>query len=105
MREAGDESLADGPVEVVVQLRPAAAAAALRAGADTSPEAQALLAAAEAEGIALSPVHPEADDAASASYYRFEARDLKEARRIVEALLATEAVETAYPKPRAYPPG
>ena len=104
MREAGDESLADGPVEVIVQVRPAAAAA-LRADVEESVEARALLAAAEAAGVSLLPVHPDAHDAASASYFHFEARDIVDARRIVEALLATEAVEAAYPKPRAYPPG
>ena len=102
--EAGAAPPADEPVEVIVQVREDVARA-LRDDGAPSPEAEALLAAAEAAGVLLAPVHVADSDDPSASYFRFEARDLDDARRVVEALGATEAVEAAYPKPRAYPPG
>jgi len=102
MSGAGEAHSNEEPVEVIVQVR-ADVADALRGDALSSREARDLLAAAEEAGVTLTPVHPEADDAVSASYYRFDARDLDDAA-LVETLLATNAVEAAYPKPRAVCP-
>ncbi len=80
MSGAGEAHSNEEPVEVIVQVR-ADVADALRGDALSSREARDLLAAAEEAGVTLTPVHPEADDAVSASYYRFDARDLDDAAR------------------------
>jgi hypothetical protein len=101
--DAGETPSAADPVDVIVVVRPEVGRA-LRDDSGSSPEAQALLAAAEEVAVVLAPADSGADDDSSASYYRFEARDEADARRVVEALRATDAVVAAYRKPPATPP-
>jgi hypothetical protein len=100
-----DEAAVSGEAstEVIVQLRPDVARA-LRGQAPASAESRAIVAVLGEHGVALEPVHVSAVEPAAASYFRLEVPDLQAAETVIAALRAVDAVEAAYPKPRASPP-
>lgn len=90
-------------MDVIVQLAPAVAEAAL-AGSPQSPAAGAVVAALAGLGAALAPLHVGATDPTLRTYFRVEVADPAAGERVIAALLGLEGVQSVYLAPAATPP-
>jgi hypothetical protein len=90
-------------IQITVQVS-SELACALRLGASRGLESQELLQTLEAHGIALEPLHPDAEDPFLTPYYTVEVPDAAKAEEVIAALRRSVAVEAAYIKPMDEPP-
>jgi hypothetical protein len=94
----------DAGVEVVIKFDPARIRR-WRATGFAPPDLIEVGDAVVTEGLALEPTHPDATDADLQAWYHTMAPDADAADQIVELLLASPAVVSAFVKPPAAPPG
>jgi hypothetical protein len=64
-------------------------------------ESEELLRIAKALGVTLEMMHPDTEDIVLISYFKLEVQDFETARRLIDHLKQSSAVEAAYIKPRA----
>jgi hypothetical protein len=85
-------------VQIVLQLT-GDAGAALRSRTDPSPDAEKILAAAEARGASVQPMHEVPAHDPAAAYFVVDVPDEANAEELRASLASLEAVEAAYTKP------
>lgn len=90
-------------IEITVQLS-TEVARTLRCGSTRDLESEALLQALGAYGVALQPLHPDAEDPLLTSYYTVSVPDAATADQLLAELRQSVAVEAAYIKPMDEPP-
>jgi hypothetical protein len=86
-------------MEVSVKLRPDAAESLQAPAARSSPEIDRIAKALAAVGVSLQPMHPGEGDPELRTWFRVVVHDESTTERVLRALRASSAVESAYAKP------